>query len=290
MYYLIVNPTAGRGRSQRSIKEVEDFFLQKNIEFKTIITKAPKHATELVKQLEDDVTVIALGGDGTVHEVATAIVNSNKTMGIIPAGSGDDLAFALNIPRDNLQKALEIILANKTKLIDSGQVNDEVFVNSFGVGFDADVAYNIINAPRFLKEKSAYLYAIFATLGKLKNIVVKVVIDGQVVFNDKSLLVSVQNGPRTGGSFLFTPEAKVDDGVFQVLIAANIKRHEVPFILPKLINGKHISNPKISIFKAKSISMTWQNQRPGHMEGEMIKANTQFDIKIRPKSLRVLVP
>ncbi|HHO55277.1 MAG TPA: diacylglycerol kinase family lipid kinase [Trueperaceae bacterium] len=290
MYYLIANPTAGRGRSKNSIPSVQEFFIKNNLELKTFITNAPKHATELANSLEDNATIIALGGDGTVHEVATAIVNTNKTMGIIPAGSGDDLAFALDIPRNNIQAALTIIKNNKSKFIDTGQVNGETFVNSFGVGFDADVAYNIVNAPKFLKEKSAYLYAIFATLGKLKNIAVKVEVDDQVVFNDKSLLVSIQNGPRTGGSFLFAPEAKVDSGSFQVLIAANIKRHEVPFILPKLINGKHLSNPKISIYNGKNISLSWQKERPGHMEGEMFAASSKFDITILPRSLKVISP
>ena len=254
------------------------------------MTEAPKHATQIAAKLPAGSTAIALGGDGTVHEVASALVNTSKTLAVIPAGSGDDLAFSLGIPRYDTVAALNIIRQSKTKSIDTGLAGDEFFVNSFGVGFDADVSYAIRNAPKALKGRSAYIYAIFSTLRKLNNIPVTVVVDNQEVFSGKSLLVSVQNGKRTGGSFLFAPEARLDDGLFEILVAANFKKYEVPLILPKLIKGNYLPNPKIHVFRGKNISLTWAQKRPGHMEGELIKASTHFQAKLLSKSLKVLVP
>jgi len=290
MHYLIANPIAGRGRSLKILAEVESYYKNNKLDLKVFLTKKPKHATEIARALPNNSTIIALGGDGTVHEVAATMIGSDKTLGIIPAGSGDDLAFALDIPRNNVKTALSIIANTKTKLIDSGTAAGEFFVNSFGVGFDADVSYAIRQAPKALKGRLAYVYAILSTLRKLKNVPVKVRIDDKEVFHGPSLLVSVQNGKRTGGSFLFAPNAVLDDGIFEIIIAADFKAYEVPIILPKLITGKYLPNPKIHVFRGKDVSLTWEKERPGHMEGELLAASADFKATLLPKSLRVIVP
>ncbi len=290
MHYLIANPVAGRGRSLRILSEVQDYYKNKQLDLEVFMTNSAKHATTIAKQLPANATIIALGGDGTVHEIATTMVASNKTLGIIPAGSGDDLAFALNIPRNDVKSALDIISKANVRLIDSGKASGEFFINSFGVGFDADVSYAIRHAPKALKGRAAYIYAILSTLRKLRNIPVKVRVDNKLVYSDKALLVSVQNGKRTGGSFLFAPDAILDDGIFEIVVAGDFKRYEIPLILPKLIKGNYLPNPKIQVFQGKNITLTWAQERPAHMEGELLAANTFFEANLLPKSLRVIAP
>jgi YegS/Rv2252/BmrU family lipid kinase len=288
--FLIVNPVAGRGRSLKALGIAQTFFEQHHLKVEVLRTQYRGHATELVNTLPQNATILSLGGDGTLHEVMTACVYTDRTVGILPAGSGDDFAYALGIKRDNLQQALEVIQKGHIKKVDTATVNSIPFINAFGVGFDADVAYGIYNAPKLLKERNAYLYSVITTLGKLKNIPVKVTIDGQHVFSGPSLLVSTQNGPRTGGSFYFAPQAKIDDGLLDVVIAGQFSRLGTLNILPKVMKGAHASHPNILILRGKDILLKWESPRPGHMEGELLLATNTFHIQIQPKSLNVFAP
>jgi diacylglycerol kinase (ATP) len=290
MYYLMFNPNAGRGRSQALLQQAQTFLDSYQLAYTVLTTTHPKHATELVCQLPVNATILSLGGDGTLHEIVNACVYTPRTVGILPAGSGDDFAFALGLERNNIQQALEVIRQGKIKMVDTANVNGETFVNAFGVGFDADVAYGIYTAPKFLKERNAYFYSIFATLSKLENIPVKVTIDNQQVFNGPALLVSTQNGPRTGGSFLFSPKAKVDDGLLDVVIAGKFGRLGTLNILPKVLTGAHVGHPKVHIFQGKEVRLEWVRPRPGHMEGELLEPAKTFDIHIQASSLRVFIP
>jgi diacylglycerol kinase (ATP) len=296
MYYLIFNPHAGRGRSQILLEQARAFFQGQQLPVTVLNTERPKHATELVCQLPQNAIVLSLGGDGTLHEIVNACVCTQRTVGILPAGSGDDFAFALGLERNNIQQALEIIKRGNIKTVDTARIsadkntNSETFINAFGVGFDADVAYGIYQAPKFLKERNAYFYSIFTTLSKLQSIPVKVTMDGKEVFHGPSLLVSIQNGPRTGGSFLFAPEAKVDDGLLDVVIAGEFGRMGTLNILPKVLKGKHVGHPNIHIFRGKELRLEWSRPRPGHMEGELLEPATTFDIQVQAASLKVFAP
>ena len=89
---------------------------------------------------------------------------------------------------------------------------------------------------------------------------------------------------------MFAPDAILDDGIFEIIVAGDFKRYEVPIILPKLIKGSYLPNPKIHVFRGKNISLTWAQERPGHMEGELLAENTFFEANLVPKSLRVIAP
>lgn len=287
MHYLIVNPVAGQGRSLAKLTAVERVFADAQMPLTTLQTRYPNHATELVNTLPEDARVLSLGGDGTLHEVAAACVYTRRVVGILPGGSGDDLAYALSIPRDDLKVALNIIKAGHVGRVDTGRVNGETFINAFGVGFDADVAYRVRHAPRLLKERSAYLYAVVATLGRLENIPVRIILDGKPVFSGLALLVAVQNGPRTGGSFLFAPHASPFDGLLDIVVAKQVNRAGVLRLLPRLLRGKHLTHPAVLTFKGRELSIRWDKARPGHMEGELLAPTDLFAVSVQPKSLNI---
>jgi diacylglycerol kinase (ATP) len=272
------------------LQQTQTFLDSHQLPYTVLTTTHSKHATELVCQLPINATILSLGGDGTLHEIVNGCVHTGRTVGILPAGSGDDFAFALGLERNNIQQALEVIKHGKIKTVDTANVNGETFINAFGVGFDADVAYGIYTAPKFLKERNAYFYSIFATLSKLENIPVKVTIDYQQMFHGPALLVSTQNGPRTGGSFLFSPNAKIDDGLLDVVIAGEFGRFGTLNILPKVLKGAHVGHPKVHIFQGKEVRLEWTRARPGHMEGELLKPATTFAIRVQTASLRVFTP
>ena len=285
--YLIMNPVAGRGRSVNALESALTFFKQAGLNITVLKTEYQGHATKLACALPSNATILSLGGDGTLHEIVIACVNTDRVVGILPAGSGDDFAYALGIERSSLQQALAVIQKAHIKHVDTATVNGTPFINAFGVGFDADVAYGIHHAPSFLKERNAYLYSIVSTLGKLKNIPVEVIIDNKKVFEGPALLISTQNGPRTGGSFFFAPHAKPNDGLLDVVVAGKFGRLGTLGILPKVIKGTHINHPRVFMFKGKEILLKWQSARPGHMEGELLAPTNTFYIKVQPKSLKV---
>ena len=289
VHYLIVNPVAGQGRALAKLTAVQQFFADAQLPLTTLHTHYPNHATALVHTLPEDAHVLSLGGDGTLHEIAAACVHTRRVVGILPGGSGDDLAYALNIPRDNLNTALNIIEAGCVAKVDTGRVNGETFINAFGVGFDADVAYRVRHAPRPLRERSAYLYAILATLGRLEHIPVHMTLDGTPVFSGPALLVAVQNGPRTGGSFLFAPHASPFDGLLDIVVAQQVNRAGVVRLLPRLLKGTHLTHPAVLSFRGLELNIKWDRARPGHMEGELLTPTDTFTVRVQPKSLNVFV-
>lgn len=287
MFFLIHNPVAGRGRVPDALQRVTRFFAETGIPVRVLTTEGPGHATRLVEQLPGNASVLALGGDGTVHQVAAACAGTPRTLGVLPVGSGDDFAFSLGISRYDLEAALEIVARGRVRKVDTGLANGLRFVNTIGMGFDADVAQRVTLAPSFLRGSNAYLYSVVATLARLRNIPVRVEVDGALVHSGPALLVSAQNGPRTGGGFLFSPDAKNDDGLLDVVIAAGFSRLGTVGVLPRVLRGTHLTHPRVRLVRGRCVLLRWAEPRPAHMEGELLPPSNHYDIRIEPKSLRV---
>jgi YegS/Rv2252/BmrU family lipid kinase len=288
--FLIANPVAGRGRAKHALGWLEPELCACGFELTTLLTEYPGHATELVRRLPPDAVVLSLGGDGTLNEVARACLCSERTVGVLPAGSGDDFAYALGIARHSLQEAIQVIAAGHVRQADAGKVNGTPFLNSLGIGFDAEVAHAVANSPSVFRGQAAYLYGVVQTLSRLENAEVEVTVDGRPFFRGPALLVTTQNGPSTGGGFLFAPEASVFDGTFDVLVAGNFGRMGALGILPKVMKGRHLGHPKIRLTRGKRVHLRWAKPRPGHMEGQLLAAAQEFDIELLPEALRVFAP
>lgn len=288
MFHLIYNPVAGRGRSKTALVQTRAFLDARSLPYRVLSTEAPKHATRLALDTPQDATVVAVGGDGTAHEVAHACIGSQRTLGVLPVGSGDDFAFALGMRRSDLAGALERLVAGEVRLVDTGRVNGEPFLNAAGVGFDADVATRVAGAPRRLTGLAAYLWAVMTALGGLDPAPVEVRVDGERVYAGRSLLVSTHLGPRTGGSFLFAPDASLTDGMFEVLVAGALGRLGTLALLPRVMRGAHLGHPAVHLFRGHDVELRWERAQPGHVEGEPLPAGHTFRLEMVPASLRVL--
>lgn len=317
--HLVVNPSAGRGRGLAHLDEVVRALEGAgNPGVRLLRSERPGHARELVAEVPDGGTVVAMGGDGTVHELLPACLARGLTLGIVPCGSGDDFAFALGIPRDDPQAAVAVVRAGHVRTIDAGLVNGEPFVNGFGSGFDADVARRVIGAPARYKGLGRYLYGILSAMRDFRLATVRVEIEPAgsdatgsapmagaagagataaaapsarvVAYEGPSLLVAAQNGPRAGGSFLFAPDARLDDGAFDVLIAGAFGRLGTLGILPKLMRGAHLGHPKVHAVAARALSVTWSTTMTAQAEGEMLPRADCFEVRLLPRALRVLAP
>ena len=330
--HLVVNPSAGRGRGLARLDDVvRALESASNPGVRVLRSERPGHARELVAEVPDGGTVVAVGGDGTVHELLPACLERGLTLGIVPAGSGDDFAFALGIPRDDPLAAAAIVRSGHVRRVDAGLVNGEPFVNAFGSGFDADVGGGGAPRPppappgggggappaagprpppppRRYKGLARYLYGILTAMRDFRLATVRVEIEPTaptqgaapaaaegapprvVAYEGPSLLVTVQNGPRAGGSFLFAPRARLDDGAFDVLIAGAFGRLGTLGILPRLMRGRHLGHPRVHALAARSLRVQWSTDMAAQAEGELLARSSSFEVRLLPRALRVLAP
>ena len=290
MLHLIHNPVAGRGRARYAARAVRDALAARGVESRVWTTERRGHGTELTRALPADATVVAIGGDGTVHEVAKGCLGSERVLGVVPVGSGDDFGHALGLRRGAIESAVEVLAAGRVRTVDSGVCNGEPFVNAIGVGFDAEVGRRVVEAPRPLAGVTAYLWAVGVCLRDLHLVAVRVVADGAVVHDGPCLLASCQNGPRTGGSFRFAPAARIDDGALELLIAGHVGRLGAVGLLPRVMVGRHLGHPEVRHVRVRRVTMDWAAPQPWHTEGEAFEPGSRFEIEVRPGSLRVLAP
>ncbi len=290
MLHLIHNPVAGRGRSRNAATVVQQRLAERGIDARIWTTRHRRHATQLVRELPGDATVVAIGGDGTVHEVAKGCIGTDRTLGVVPVGSGDDYAHALGLRRGRIDQAVEVLVAGRRRTIDTGVCNGEPFVNAVGVGFDAEVGRRVADAPRYLRGITAYLWSVAVSLRDLTSVVATIEADGRPVHHGPCLLASCLNGPRTGGSFRFAPMAAMDDGVLELLVAGDVQRLGTLGLLPRVLVGRHLSHSKVEHVRTRHVSMRWEAPRAWHTEGETFSPMSTFEIEVRPASLRVVAP
>lgn len=289
MYHLIYNPVAGCRRIPDALERVRRQFQNAGVQVQEFVTGGRDDAYRYASSLPSKAVAIALGGDGTVQEVANACVGTERVLAVLPAGSGDDFAFALGIDRHDLEGAVQRILNGRTRTVDSGISNGRRFVNAAGTGFDADVARTALEAPWPLRERSAYLYAIVRKLSRLTSVDSRITVDGEVVHTGPALLASAQNGPRSGGSFSLAPDAAIDDGLLDLLVAGSFSRIGTLGILPRVMAGTHLGHPLVKMFRGRHMVIEWKSPRPMHLEGELLEPCSRYEVRVEPQSLTVLV-
>ncbi len=292
--HIIVNPSAGRGRGLAHLDAVVEALAAGGRSVEVLRSETAGHARTLVDAVPDGGTVVAMGGDGTIHELLPACLARELQLGLVPCGSGDDFAFALGIPRDDPIAAAATVLAGHERRVDVGMVDGHPYVNTFGSGFDADVARRVLAAPRYVRGLGRYLYGILTAMRDFSLATVRIEVGdagGQrVAFDGPALMVAVQNGPRAGGSFLLAPDASVDDGRVDVVVAGAFGRLGTLGILPKLMQGAHLGHRMVSHHSAQTVTLTWSRPMPVQMEGEIQPPRARFEVVVRPQALRVLAP
>ncbi len=292
MIKLIANPIAGRGRGRKALPAAEEALRRQGLQFKTEVTSRPLEAMGIARQAAEEgcELVVALGGDGTSHEVANGLLssgNSEVALGMIPIGTGNDFADMFNTPTDLAQVALRI-REGKTRLIDVGRVNDRYFVNVLGTGFDALVSIQALKIQHVLRGFPLYLAAVFITLKEYQIPHITVEFDGERLSMPMTM-INVANGKREGGGFLIAPDAKNDDGVFDICLARGLGRLGILRLLPEVIKGTHVDKEPVTMAKAKRVILDSPDPLPVHADGEIIYTNAHhLEIEIIPRRLRVI--
>jgi diacylglycerol kinase (ATP) len=178
--HLILNPSAGKGRTGGLRASVSRFFEERGLRPVWHVTQGPGHAGGIVRGLPEEVSVVAVGGDGTVHEVAAACAGTGRTMGVLPAGSGNDYVKALGVGT-GLRRALEVLVEGRVRVVDTAVVNGVPFNNGLGIGFDAEVAAGVTRAPAYLGGTGRYVWSVGRLLKDFRCHEARLVIDGESV-------------------------------------------------------------------------------------------------------------
>jgi diacylglycerol kinase (ATP) len=288
--HLVFNPAANMGAALARRKVISTFFEdQEGIEPVWHATEGPGHASRIVEGLPDHVLVVAVGGDGTVHEVAAACVGTGRTLGVLPTGSGNCYVQALGIGT-NLGRALEVLVEGKTRVVDAGEVNGVRFNDGLGIGFDAEVAANVARAPAYLGGFGRYLWSVLRLLPGFRCREVTLKLDGRDLVESKTILVAVALGTTYGGRFKLAPNSRLDDGLFDVVWSEELGRAEAATLIPAVLRGSHLKYPKIHVAQAREVEVGFMEETPAHVEGEMLAPSQTFRAKVLPVALRVVAP
>lgn len=281
---------------------VTDYFASRSLPLTVLPSLQGQGLTDALNGLPADARILSLGGDGTLNGVIQASCNTQRTVGVLPAGSADDFATALGFPRDDLTPALDAIRLGRSRLVDTGKANlilasgehvSRRFVNALGTGFDAEVAAQRETKLNWIKGDAGYYTALALSWFRLLRRHLTVYAGGssdEPVWSDRALLVSCQNSSRTGGSFYFAPEAKIDDGVMNLLVAGNVGHFELLGLLPKVLKALPLVHPKVFSSSGTSFTLRWDRPRTLHMDGELVSEVRQAQVTVDPASLRIFAP
>lgn len=261
----------------------------RGLDGEVLTTDGPRDAVRLARDAASRGAplVVAVGGDGTAHEVVNGLAGSDATFGLVPVGTGNDMALALDVPPD-LDGALSVIRSGLVRRIDLGHFDDDRwFGNSLGLGFEAQVTLESRKVQR-LSGFAVYLWAVVRALARLRCPNLTIRVDGRELDGPR-LLVCVGNGPRVGGGFLLTPDARHDDGVLDLCIVEGMGRLRVLRTLPKAISGTHVTTPGILMLRGRTIEIDCAEGFPFHADGEVIDvARKRLRIEIRPGMLKAI--
>jgi diacylglycerol kinase (ATP) len=285
---FIINPISGVGKQRDIEKQLDSYVDKENYNFEVAYTEYAGHAVEIAQSAVDrdfDI-IVAVGGDGSVNEVARGVFGSKAALGIIPTGSGNGLARHLGIPVD-IRKAIDIIIEGKKMLIDTASINDELFVSIVGIGFDALVAEKFAGH----KQRGFFTYAKIAASEYLFYRSKKFIlyIDGQRI-KRKAFFISIANAGQFGYNAVISPNALINDGFIDICILKKVPLYAAPFVIRRLFSNSIDSSKYIEIIKAKEVRIIKNIKHKIHIDGDPASSSNELLIRVQAKSLSVVVP
>jgi diacylglycerol kinase (ATP) len=285
---FIINRFSGGGYRPSIEGRLIDYCAQHNVECTIEFTKARGHATELARQsaVEKKFQVVfAVGGDGTVNEVAQGLVGTTTTMGIIPKGSGNGLARHLGIPM-NFKRSLSLISSDNIICMDTFLVNGMLSVNVSGVGFDGHVASLFgKNGKRGFIGYSKLVLKEFLSFDEFP---IEIEMDGRHLVKD-SFIVALANSSQFGNNAKVAPQASVCDQWLDVCFVKKVPLHRALGFGYNLFSGRLNKSSLVEIIKAQNAHLKFKSPMSFHIDGEAHPPTREMTVKIQPASLKMLV-
>jgi YegS/Rv2252/BmrU family lipid kinase len=310
---VVLNPVSGNGHGARLWPQIDAELRAGGLEFDLVRTPAPRAAVEIAAQAKRDgyAILIAIGGDGTVNEVANGLLRASDgspagILGVIPVGSGNDFTKMLSglpspgdKPTDvDWKSGVRRILSNHTRWVDVGRAlgdcpspgfpsSPHYYVNGLDTGFGASVAMNAHRVP-FLQGTAMYLAAVLKTLVDYSVPHVSIQVDTDTL-EQRSTMIAISNGRCIGGGFWIAPSALNDDGLLDIMIAQGLGRMGILSLLPKVMNGTHVGDPRVALRQGCHIVVESPDPLVVDTDGEIPYVGAhRIEVQVLPKHLQVL--
>ncbi len=290
MISVICNPVSGSAeRTRRISAEVGHILAGRGLDHQIFFSDAPGRGFEIAEKnvREGCGTVMVLGGDGTVSEIAGALAGTETALAIIPTGTGNDYCKTIGIPPDPM-KALEVFLNEPPRRTDAGLINGRVFVNEIGTGFDVDVLRRSARYKKRMNGLLPYLLGVLSALMHYHTYRVSLKTDESPENSEELTVFSVALGKIIGGGIPIAPEAIPYDGLFDVAGVRKIRKRSLPARLVGLMKGKILTFPETFSLRASSVVFS----APGmyvNVDGEIL-AMDRAEVRILPGALLVHRP
>ena len=290
-----MNPTAGRGAGKVEGAKAIDLFTAAGISVVDLTGADMNEANANARHAINDSQVegiVVVGGDGIAHLGVNLCAGTDLPLGMIGAGTGNDLARSIGMPLNDTAGSVDIILAhlNDPRTVDAVKAQTSTgefwFFGTISAGFDALVNQRA-NRWRWPKGPSRYTLAMLAELASFKPIHYEATIDGEHR-SFKAMLCAVANSESFGGGMRVAPNAIIDDGLLELFIVHSISRLELIKVFPKVFTGEHIHHPAVEIIQAKTVKLSSGNM-PAYSDGEAV-GQSPISVQMMPGSLHVFAP
>ena len=283
MIRLIENPTSGNGFAARTEPKLKTILQTAGKAFEIKHTSAPGEAKALAREAAEQgaEAVIAVGGDGTVSECAAGLFGSRVPLGIIPTGTGNDFIKTVGTPKDP-EEALRFILNHPARPVDVGRINDDIFINVCGTGFDVTVLDEAAKVKHISRGLLPYLIGLIRAVAHNEPVHLELTIDGKEQVRDL-LICSIANGRYIGGGIPICPEADPADGKLNCMLVSGVSKGKILRLLPGLMKGKISSFDVTEPVLCERIRMVKKGMRV-NIDGE-IRTMDSADFSIVPGGL-----
>jgi len=286
---IILNPVSAKGRAMDLRKEIESEFKKLKLDYQIHISKSLQDMMNATKKnLKNGFTnFIGVGGDGTIHYIANILAGTDKNLGVIPTGSGNDIAVNLGLPSD-VKSCCRIIKKGATKRLDLGLINDKYYYLCIaGSGFDSQVNDLANNTRLPVKGPAKYSYSVYKTLitFKSKKFFMDYNNNQREIFG---MMITASNMPSYGGGMRITPDADPEDGLLDICIIKRMSKLHFVKVFPKVYEGKHIEDSNVEIFRTSYLKLDSEYQFSVFADGEYI-CKLPASFKVAPKKLNFIV-
>ena len=285
---LLTNPTAGKGKGARSAAIALPRLREAGFHVRSLTGRDADEARDLARACVDDgvESLVVCGGDGMVHLAVQVLAGSPTSLGVIPAGTGNDVARYLGIPRSDPQRAADVVVGSRVRTIDLARTGSTYFVTVMAAGFDSLVNERA-NKMAWPKGQMRYNLATLAELRVFEPLPYTLELDGRVERLD-AMLVAVGNGPSFGGGLRITEGAEIDDGMLDVVVIRSMSKTDLVRSYPRLFTGSISQIPQYEHHRVRSVTVA----APGivaYADGERI-GSLPLTVDVAPDALRVLAP
>jgi len=284
---FVINPVSGTQRKENIVTLIHQTLKLSGIQYDIVYTNFAGHATELTKQaIERNYdAVVAVGGDGTINEIAQALIKTKTALAIIPQGSGNGLARHLGIPLDT-KEAIKRLLEPTKMLIDAATANGNPFFCTSGIGFDAHVSASF--AARNFRGLFGYAYFTIKELFSYKSIIYTLEFDGQQLERE-AFLIAFANATQYGNNAYIAPQADIQDGKLDICIVKSFPKIQFFQLAWQVFNKTLPQNKYVETYKTDKVKIIFNKAIPAHIDGESKGLGTNIEYKSISKALTVWI-